>query len=307
MAAGQPRTSFRPRSAYIDHSVYGSGDGALLIEPDVVNELAAAAARAGNRPVGGLLYGCAWHDDEGEYTVVDAFIQADTAADLGLPETISELRADAAQHYPQAVEVGWWRSAPRPGNGAQADQDPGTWPMDQRPDGIGLVVHADGTPWEASGPPDDGWGRPAPGARRPATPEALAHQAPAHQALSQQAPAHQAPEPGAPAQQAPAPLPPARQAPPGEQEAAAPAAGLDPEPEPQQLLVSPMRTMGPPVLSPDPEQMWRPKVRYRRRQETGHPWWKEWWRDPQRVVAVLIITIGIIATIVVLVVLSPIL
>ena len=43
MTAGEPKTSFRPRSAYLGHLVVGNGDGAVLVEPTVAGELRMAA------------------------------------------------------------------------------------------------------------------------------------------------------------------------------------------------------------------------------------------------------------------------
>lgn len=265
MAAGQPRTSFRPRSAYLGHLTVDDGDGAVLIEPEVVSELRAAAARAGHGPVGGLLYGHSWHDEAGGYTVVDAFTQAGPAADLHHPESVGELRSAAAQRYPHSAEVGWWRSAPPPVSGAPAAQDPGTWPLDQRPDGVGLVVYADGAPWEPSGPHGFGRDRPLPGAQ-PGPPPGPA-------------PLDPAPEPATPEQAAP------EQA--GRKQAA-------------RELISPLRTAGPPALSPDPSQMWRPKPGRRRTQEAA-----PWWHEAHRVVGALIVVVAVIIAIAVFTILSP--
>ena len=148
MPAGEPKTSFRPRSEYLGHLAVGSGDGAVLIEPAVAGELRVAAARAGGRPTAGLLYGRSWHDGEGGYTLVDGFVPAGSA---GIPAGEADpaaararLREEAARSYPDAQEVGWWRTAPRPGEDGWPD--PGAWPLGERPDGVGLVVFADGTP-----------------------------------------------------------------------------------------------------------------------------------------------------------------
>jgi len=146
--AGEPRTSFRPRSAYLGYLVVGSGDDAVLIEPAVAGELRMVAARAGKRPAAGLLYGHAWHDDEGGYTLVNGFVPAESGGVIAVgadPVTVrARLREEAARSYPGAAEVGWWRTAPRPGEDGW--QDPGAWPLSERPDGVGLVVFADGTP-----------------------------------------------------------------------------------------------------------------------------------------------------------------
>jgi hypothetical protein len=152
VTAGEPKTSFRPRSAFVGRLAVGRGDGAVLVEPSVAGELRLAAALAGSRPAAGLLYGYCHHDDEGGYTLVDGFVPADSGlspfdAD---PWTVRDrLRAEAARSYPGATEVGWWRSAPRPGEerpGQEGWADPGAWPLGERPEGVGLVVFADGTP-----------------------------------------------------------------------------------------------------------------------------------------------------------------
>jgi hypothetical protein len=149
VTAGEPTTSFRPRSAYLGRLVVDSGDGAVLIEPEVAGELRMAAALAGGRPAAGLLYGQTWHDDEGGYTLVDGFVPAESAGIAAAAEADpvavrASLREEAARSYPGAEEVGWWRTAPRPDSGSWPD--PGAWPLSERPDGVGLVVFADGTP-----------------------------------------------------------------------------------------------------------------------------------------------------------------
>jgi len=149
VTAGEPNTSFRPRSAYLGRLVVDSGDGAVLIEPEVAGELRMAAALAGGRPAAGLLYGQTWHDDEGGYTLVDGFVPAESAGIAAAAEADpvavrASLREEAARSYPGAEEVGWWRTAPRPDSGSWPD--PGAWPLSERPDGVGLVVFADGTP-----------------------------------------------------------------------------------------------------------------------------------------------------------------
>jgi hypothetical protein len=149
VTAGEPTTSFRPRSAYAGRLVVDSGDGAVLIEPEVAGELRMAAALAGGRPAAGLLYGRTWHDDEGGYTLVDGFVPAESAGIAAAAEADpvavrASLREEAARSYPGAEEVGWWRTAPCPDSGSWPD--PGAWPLSERPDGVGLVVFADGTP-----------------------------------------------------------------------------------------------------------------------------------------------------------------
>jgi len=173
VTAGEPKTSFRPRSAYLGHLVVGNGDGAVLVEPTVAGELRMAAALAGQRPMAGLLYGHAWHDDEGGYTLVDGYVPAASAETLPVdadPVAVrARLREEAARSYPGAAEVGWWRTAPRPGE--EGWPDPGAWPLGERPEGVGLVVFADGTPPAAAvlvphpvvqGSVIEDWGNPDP-------------------------------------------------------------------------------------------------------------------------------------------------
>ena len=40
---GQGEPQFRPRSAYAGHEVFGHGDGAVLVEPEVARDLRSAA------------------------------------------------------------------------------------------------------------------------------------------------------------------------------------------------------------------------------------------------------------------------
>ena len=122
---GELDPPLKPRGAYVGHEVFGHGDGAVLVEPEVARDLRAAAELASQerRVAGGLLYGRGLADDEGRYLVVDGFLESGPGenrgdhvsrdgydsfalsdADLGL------LREDAARMYPAAVEVGWWRT-----------------------------------------------------------------------------------------------------------------------------------------------------------------------------------------------------
>jgi hypothetical protein len=125
--AGEPKTSFRPRMA---------------------------AAVAGARPAAGLLYGHRYHDDDGGYTLVDGFVPAESAGLVPIESdpaaARARLRAEAARSYPGSTEVGWWRTAPRPGDDGWPDA--GAWPLSERPEGMGLVVFADGTPPAAASP-----------------------------------------------------------------------------------------------------------------------------------------------------------
>jgi hypothetical protein len=157
---GEPALPFRPRSAYVGHEVFGHGDGAVLVEPEVARDLRSAAEFASQerRITGGLLYGRNWTDNEGTYLVVDGFLEAGpgenrgdrvsrdgrdsfalSAADLRL------LRADAARMYAAAVEVGWWRTLAGPGEFGPRDFT--TQGELVGPGGVGLLVFGSGLDW----------------------------------------------------------------------------------------------------------------------------------------------------------------
>lgn len=150
----------RPRSAFVAHEVFGHGAGAVLVEPDVARDLrtAAESASAEQRVSGGLLYGHPWTDDEGPYLVVDGFLEAGPGENSGdrapadgrdsfaLSEAdLRLLREDAARMYSAALEVGWWRSVPGPGEFGPRDF------VSQRelvgPGGVGLLVFGTGLDW----------------------------------------------------------------------------------------------------------------------------------------------------------------
>ena len=151
---------FRARSAYVGHEVFGHGDGAVLVEPEVARDLRSAAELASRerRVAGGLLYGRILTDDEGRYLVVDGFIEAGpgensgdqisrdgqdsltlSAADLRL------LRTDAARMYPAELEAGWWRTLAGPGE--FGPRDFATQRELVRPGGAGLLVFGAGLDW----------------------------------------------------------------------------------------------------------------------------------------------------------------
>jgi hypothetical protein len=170
---------FRPRAAYIGHQVFGEGagadvDGAVLVDPEVARDLRSAAefARAERRITGGLLYGRAWTDDQGDYLVVDGFLEAGPGENsrdrTGDPAfTLAEadlrlLRQDAQRMYSAAVEVGWWRSQV-PGYGF-GPADFRTQAELVMPGGVGLLVYEAGPDWGAAyldpdGHPPDTAGR----------------------------------------------------------------------------------------------------------------------------------------------------
>ncbi len=156
----QGELPFRPRSAYVGHEVFGHGDGAVLVEPEVARDLRSAAEFASQerRVAGGLLYGRALADDEGKYLVVDGFLEAGPGENRGdqiAPDgrdsfTLSAadlrlLREDAARMYSAALEVGWWRTLAGPGEFGFADF--GTQAQLVGPGGVGLLVFGSGLDW----------------------------------------------------------------------------------------------------------------------------------------------------------------
>src|ERR1700722_18338881 len=116
---GRGKPSFRPRGAYVGHDTFGHGDGAVLVEPDVARDLrrAAESATQEGRIAGGLLYGRGWADDEGEYLVVDGFLEAGPGENRDdrifrdgrdaytlSPADLRLLREDATRMYSAALE-----------------------------------------------------------------------------------------------------------------------------------------------------------------------------------------------------------
>ena len=161
-AASRPgrEPPFRPRGAYVGHEVFGLGDGAVLVEPEVARDLRSAAESASleRRIAGGLLYGRILADEEGKYLVVDGFLEAGPGESRGDQNsrdrrdafTLSDadlrlLRADAARMYSAALEVGWWRTLPGPGEFGPTDF------AAQRQlvltGGVGLLVFGSGLDW----------------------------------------------------------------------------------------------------------------------------------------------------------------
>ena len=156
----EPQLPFRSRAAYAGHDAFGTGAGAVLVDPEVARDLRSAAefSTQEQRIAGGLLYGRAWIDDEGPYLVVDGYLESGpgenpddriirdgtdnftlTDADLRL------LRQDAARMYSSALEVGWWRTLPAPGGFSTRDY------LTQQdllvPGGVGLLVFGSGFDW----------------------------------------------------------------------------------------------------------------------------------------------------------------
>jgi hypothetical protein len=157
---GRGEAPFRLRGAYVGHEVFGHGEGAVLVDPEVARDLRSAAESASQerRIAGGLLYGRVWADDEGSYLVVDGFLEAGPGENPG--ERISRegrdsftlsdtdlrlLREDAARMYSAALEVGWWRTLADPGEFGPRDF------VTQRelvgPGGVGLLVFGSGLEW----------------------------------------------------------------------------------------------------------------------------------------------------------------
>jgi hypothetical protein len=157
---GRQSLPFRPRSAYVGHEVFGRGEGAVLVEPEVTRDLRSAAESANQerRITGGLLYGRAWTDDEGAYLVVDGFLEAEYRGNRGdlisrdgddsftlSAADLRPLREDATRMYSAALEVGWWRSLAAAGG--FGPQDFLTQRELVRPGGVGLLVFASGLEW----------------------------------------------------------------------------------------------------------------------------------------------------------------
>lgn len=157
---GQGEPPFRPRDAYVGHEVFGSGDGAVLVEPEVARDLRSAAESASQegRITGGLLYGQALADDEGKYLVVDGFLEAGPGENPGdrisregrdsftlSDEDLRLLLEDGARMYPATLEAGWWRTLAGPGEFGSRDFE--TQGELVGPGGVGLLVFGSGLDW----------------------------------------------------------------------------------------------------------------------------------------------------------------
>src|ERR1700726_1480220 len=157
---GQGEPLFRLRGAYVGHEVFGHGDGAVLVDPEVARDLRSGAESASQerRIAGGLLYGRVLADDEGKYLVVDGFLEAgpgetpgdgisrDGGDSFTLPDTdLRLLREDAARMYSAALEVGWWRTLAGPGE--FGPRDFATQRELVGPGGVGLLVFGSGLEW----------------------------------------------------------------------------------------------------------------------------------------------------------------
>ncbi|MGH3247260.1 MAG: hypothetical protein ACRDOI_13770 [Trebonia sp.] len=164
-AAFQPgteeaRVPFGPRGSYAGYRAFGSGDGAVLVKPEVARGLRSAAelATQERRIAGGLLFGHRWADEQGAYLVIDGYLEAgpgensddrisgDGPDDFFLSRAgLRLLREDAARMYSAAVEAGWWRT--RAAVGEFGPRDFVTQAELVSPDGVGLLVYGSGIHW----------------------------------------------------------------------------------------------------------------------------------------------------------------
>jgi hypothetical protein len=164
-AAFQPgteevRVPFRPRGSYAGYRAFGSGDGAVLVKPEVARELRTAAefATQERRFAGGLLYGHGWADDQGAYLVIDGYLEAGPGENSGdrisgdgadrftlSTADLRLLREDAARMYSGSLEAGWWRTLAALGE--FGPQDFVTQAELVGPDGVGLLVYGTGIHW----------------------------------------------------------------------------------------------------------------------------------------------------------------
>jgi hypothetical protein len=153
-------TPFRPRGSYAGYRAFGSGDGAVLLKPEVTRELRSAAefATQEGRITGGLLYGRGWADEQGRYLVIDGYLEAgpgensdDRISRDGYDAfTLSDadlrlLREDAGRMYSSFVEAGWWRTL-----AALGEFGPGDFVSQAElvgPGGVGVLVYGSGSRW----------------------------------------------------------------------------------------------------------------------------------------------------------------
>jgi hypothetical protein len=151
---------FRPRGSYAGYRAFGSGDGAVLVKPEIVRELRSAAefATQERRIAGGLLYGRGFADEQGAYLVIDGYLEAGPGENSG--DRISAdgadrftlsgadlrlLREDGARMYSGSLEAGWWRTLAALGE--FGPQDFVTQAELVGPDGVGLLVYGSGIHW----------------------------------------------------------------------------------------------------------------------------------------------------------------
>ena len=158
--ADEVTVPFRGRDTYAGYRAFGSGDGAVLVKPEVARGLRRDAefATQEGRITGGLLYGRGWADDQGAYLVVNGYVEAgpgenrhDRFSRSGADDfTLSEadlrlLREDASRMYTAELEVGWWRTLPALGEFGPQDFE--TQAELVGPDGVGLLVYGSGPHW----------------------------------------------------------------------------------------------------------------------------------------------------------------
>jgi hypothetical protein len=158
--ADEVTVPFRGRDTYAGYRAFGSGDGAVLVKPEVARDLRRGAelATQEGRITGGLLYGRGWADDQGAYLVVNGYVEAgpgenrhDRFSRSGADDfTLSEadlrlLREDASRMYTAELEVGWWRTLPALGEFGPQDFE--TQAELVGPDGVGLLVYGSGPHW----------------------------------------------------------------------------------------------------------------------------------------------------------------
>ena len=151
---------FPPRGSYVDYAMFGHGDGAVLMAPAVTRELRSAAEFAGqeHRITGGLLYGHTGADGEGQYLVIEGFLEArpDENRNAEIPcdgdgtfrlsaTDLRLLRDDAVRAYSAALEVGWWRSFHGPGEFSPGDLESQCEFVG--PGDVGLLVFGSGLSW----------------------------------------------------------------------------------------------------------------------------------------------------------------
>jgi hypothetical protein len=158
--ADEVTVPFRGRDTYAGYRAFGSGDGAVLVKPEIARDLRRGAefATQEGRITGGLLYGRGWADDQGAYLVVNGYVEAgpgenrhDRFSRAGADDfTLSQadlrlLREDAARMYTAELEVGWWRTLPALGEFGPQDFEAQAELVG--PDGVGLLVYGSGPHW----------------------------------------------------------------------------------------------------------------------------------------------------------------
>lgn len=158
--AEEAGVSFRPRSEYAGYRAFGSGDGAVLVDPEVTRKLrfAAESATQQRRIAGGLLYGRGWTDEQGGYLVIDGYLEAGPGENTGdrisgdgtddftlSTADLRLLREDAARMYSASLEVGWWRTLAALGE--FRPRDFATQAALAGPGGVGLLVYGSGIHW----------------------------------------------------------------------------------------------------------------------------------------------------------------